>query len=322
MTLPYSTGTHRQCLRPGQPETKHREKRRVVEKPVGSPLSTVRNHIEVISIKYLRDHNHMHCNISATSLMLYEANFEEPIDEYSRSVIDILRRAGCRRGLLIDFDYTSFIDARISDPLAAPSSAAPSSDAPSSAVPSFTQEDALVDLWSFGPSPAIRSPAQDVVNIDDFGVRTGTAPFMAIHLLMNPTAPHCVGYDLESLFYVLIFVVTQIDDFDKPNDQKFRTVTLPKPLASWFLLQLELETLGEIKTVQFHHYLDKRILSHVKPIFNPLVPALKRIWGALYPASKTVADPPEDCCDEFINALECAILNMPETMAQGAGTMG
>ncbi|KAG6901325.1 hypothetical protein C0995_013583 [Termitomyces sp. Mi166 len=272
MTLEYSTGTHRQRLQPDQLKTKHREKRRVVEKPVGSSLSTIRSYLELLSafldyvkgIKYLREHNRMHRDISATNLMLYHADFEEPTDKRSRSVIQILRKAGCRRGLLIDFDYASFINPDILDPLA-------------TSLP--IQEDLVTDSLSFGPLTAAISPAQDLMKIDDFGVRT------------------------------------------KPDDQKFHAMTLIKPLFSWFLPQIDLETLGKIKTAQFHNYFEKRILSHVKPLFSSLVPTLKRIWDALYPMLKTAEDPPEDCCDDFIDALEDVILNMPKSL-EDVETMG
>ncbi|KAG6815012.1 hypothetical protein H0H87_005833, partial [Tephrocybe sp. NHM501043] len=149
----------------------------------------------------------------------------------------------------------------------------------------------------------------------------GTAPFMAIHLLMNPTALHCIGYDLESLYHVLIFVLTQIDDFDKPDNQKFCTANLPTLISKWFSRHFDLETLGEIKSSQFHLYFE-RILCHVKPIFHPLVPILRRIWNALYPMSKTARDPPEDCCDVFIYAIEDAILDAAMAMGQDSGQAG
>ncbi|KAG6809076.1 hypothetical protein H0H87_001304, partial [Tephrocybe sp. NHM501043] len=61
-----------------------------------------------------------------------------------------------------------------------------------------------------------------------------------------------------------------------------------------------------------HVYFD-RILDTVKPIFYPLVPILSQIWKALYPVSKPARDPPMDCCDDFIHAIEDAILNYVAT---------
>ncbi|KAG6842699.1 hypothetical protein H0H87_010964 [Tephrocybe sp. NHM501043] len=140
----------------------------------------------------------------------------------------------------------------------------------------------------------------------------GMAPFMAMHLLMHPAAQHCIGYDLESLYHVLIFVLTQIEDFSKTDDQKFCMANLPKPICKWFSRHLDLETLSKIKTTQFHIYFD-RILDAVKLIFYPLVPILSQIWKALYPVSKPARDPPMDCCNDFIHAIKDAILNYVTT---------
>ena len=43
--------------------------------------------------------------------------------------------------------------------------------------------------------------------------RTGTEPFMAIDLLEDPSSPpqHLYRHDLESLFYVMVFITTRYD---------------------------------------------------------------------------------------------------------------
>ncbi|KAG6814822.1 hypothetical protein H0H87_007184, partial [Tephrocybe sp. NHM501043] len=87
---------------------------------------------------------------------------------------------------------------------------------------------------------------------------------------------------------------------------------LPKPICKWLSRHLDLETLGEIKTTQFHIYFN-RTLDAVKPIFYPLVPILSQIWKTLYPGSKPARDPLMDCCDDFIHAIEDAILNYVAT---------
>ncbi|KAG6826287.1 hypothetical protein H0H92_000436 [Tricholoma furcatifolium] len=143
----------------------------------------------------------------------------------------------------------------------------------------------------------------------------GTAPFMSGHLLMNPSARHCVGYDLESLYYVLVYVVTQLDHFDQ---SKFHKSKLPEPVAMWFLRGQTLMQLGYVKTSQFHLFLDDT-LKHIKPQFSPLKPMLKRMWNALYPAPKSASGPPKDCCDIFIDAIEDEIF-AAEGMAPNSTT--
>ncbi|KAG6852216.1 hypothetical protein H0H87_010570 [Tephrocybe sp. NHM501043] len=180
----------------------------------------------------------MHWDISATNLMIYLAKFDQPIDERSLKVAEILKDAKCRRGLIINYDYTSFIDPHKAD---LPSTSSSSMEA-----------DLATNLLPPGPSTAAVSPNYADLAIDDFGVRMEMAPFMAMHLLMHPAAQHCIGYDLESLYHILIFVLTQIKDFSKTDNQKFHMANLPKPICKWFSRHLDLDTLGEIKTTQFH----------------------------------------------------------------------
>ncbi|KAG6840684.1 hypothetical protein C0991_005043 [Blastosporella zonata] len=135
------------------------------------------------------------------------------------------------------------------------------------------------------------------------------APFMAIPLLRTPTSPHCVGYDLESLFYVLIFFVVQVQAFNVLEGGKF-SGRLPDHIADWFSTP-NLRRLAAIKASQFHIYLDIDIFGHVTRLFTPLVPYLQRMWTALYPdgcRQGSYEFLPQDCCEEFIEILEEAIL--------------
>jgi hypothetical protein len=61
--------------------------------------------------------------------------------------------------------------------------------------------------------------------------RTGTKPFMAIDLLGKPTDLHRYRHDLESLFYVIVYVTSRYDGGQEIDDP---------PLQNW-------EELGEIQ---------------------------------------------------------------------------
>ncbi|KAG6859332.1 hypothetical protein C0991_000932, partial [Blastosporella zonata] len=80
--------------------------------------------------------------------------------------------------------------------------------------------------------------------------------------------------------------------------------TLPTFIAKWFSHSMELETLGEIKTAQFHGYL-KKTLKQVTALFSSIV----------YPDHDPNM-PPQDCCEEFIAILEGAII------AEGSSAFG
>ncbi|KAG6819039.1 hypothetical protein H0H93_016046 [Arthromyces matolae] len=234
---------------------------RIVETPVCNPISTVNTYLEFLAvfldyakgIKFLRDNNRMHGDISASNLMVYDGDFadEKLAEGNAVKVLAILSKYKIRkRGILIDFDYASLIE-----------------------------------------NPGITSAA-------GFGGQTGTAPFMAIHLLMNPQANHCVGHDLESLFYVLIYFVSGC----KPGDNH------PRPISRWFLPSITLMGLGEVKAAQFYLYFEQQILSHVQSTFSHLVPYLREMWQALHPTFNDEG-PPQDCCEELICILENAIIS-------------
>ncbi|KAG6851150.1 hypothetical protein C0991_009577, partial [Blastosporella zonata] len=136
----YSTGTHRHALGIKQEENvqpKHQVKHRVVEKPFCSSIATVKSVLELLGafldyvkgVKYLRDNNCMHQDISASNVMLYTGGFTEADRSSTEAdsdsmeadgrptVIQILKDAGCSRGILIDLDYVTFIDPALPDPL-------------------------------------------------------------------------------------------------------------------------------------------------------------------------------------------------------------
>jgi Fungal protein kinase len=60
--------------------------------------------------------------------------------------------------------------------------------------------------------------------------RTGTKPFMAIDLLGNPTDVHRYRHDLESMFYVIVYVISRYHNGEEIDDP---------PLQGW-------EELGEV----------------------------------------------------------------------------
>lgn len=92
---------------------------------------------------------------------------------------------------------------------------------------------------------------------------TGTAPFMALELLLNNNICHTWRHDLESFFYVLIWLCT-----DNPN----------KELDSWIRALLE-RPYAKAKLVDIQlHFEDilKKFYTRFKPLKN-LVGTLRDI---------------------------------------------
>ena len=67
-------------------------------------------------------------------------------------------------------------------------------------------------------------------NVPSSKTRTGTKPFMAIDLLGNPTDVHRYRHDLESMFYVIVYVTSRYHEGQELDDP---------PLQCW-------EALGEV----------------------------------------------------------------------------
>ncbi|KAG6854188.1 hypothetical protein H0H87_008029, partial [Tephrocybe sp. NHM501043] len=144
----------------------------------------------------------------------------------------------------------------------------------------------------------------------------GMAPFMVMHLLIYSAAQHCVGYNLKFLYHVLIIVLTQIEDFSKTDDQKFHMANLPKPICKWFLRHFNLETLSKIKSTQFCIYFDRIDLGCCQADISPLGAYAQMDLEGTLSVSKPTRDPLMDCCNDFIHAIEDAILNY---IAMGIG---
>ncbi|KAG6854146.1 hypothetical protein C0991_010057 [Blastosporella zonata] len=164
-------------------------------------------------------------------------------------------------------------------------------------------ETPIADPLLMNPAPG-QPNSQNGSKHPDVGVRAGTAPFMAIPLLLDPTARHCVAFDLESLVYVFIYFVVQVKGLT--TEGAVRRGALPTFIAKWFSRSMALETLGEIKTAEFHAYLEKTLKQVTTP-FSSLVPTIRSLWTALYP-DHDPNTPPRDCCEEFIAILERAII--------------
>lgn len=122
----------------------------------------------------------------------------------------------------------------------------------------------------------------------------GTAPFIAIELLMY-AAPHHVVHDLESLFFVLIFICSHLDG---PCNTIRHPILYgvegreshPSPIRRWFAMN-NLGDLGHLKSSMMFRHFEGGILSNISPYFTPLVPHLRRLWETLHPQRGAVMVP-------------------------------
>lgn len=96
---------------------------------------------------------------------------------------------------------------------------------------------------------------------------------------------HRAAYDLEYLFYVLLFVCTHFDGPDKRICTKGvydKETTLP--MAKCFSKEGSFhQLLGHVKQNDVVSHFDTQILDHITDYFKPLEDYLMRLQLALFP---------------------------------------
>lgn len=143
---------------------------------------------------------------------------------------------------------------------------------------------------------------------------------MAIPLLLWGST-HTVGFDLESLFYVLLYLCTQYQDINPVEiykDGLFKKAKRYAPIAAWFFGDGSFQDLGCLKAGQLHFGLEHLVLDYISPRFQVLRTVIKDLWRALYPAfphdliqgDEKTRFLPADACDSFIEIFERAIVSL------------
>ncbi|KAG6840910.1 hypothetical protein C0991_003252 [Blastosporella zonata] len=314
------------------------------------------------TIKFLAQCQCVHRDISFGNILVKtspitwsEAMYMSSAPTRGAMVADIRMAKKCHPGLLIDFDYAGFLRKQGREkgpPLAeildvvhdsqfrnvslpilnpAPDTAADfehSADSNSPAYHSSSNPPASQESLSSeaGAEGAEAQPSKDPLLGSEQGIRTGTAPFMAIPVLIH-ALEHQPGFDLESLVYVMIYFCTHYSQlgptlirqhglFDK--DDRYA------PIASWFLGVGNFQDLGNMKIGQMHFSLEHQVLSYLSPFFHLIRPIIRKLWVILYPSftSPNNADDPSSFIkqmekemvpannyDKFIIALENAIIS-------------
>ncbi|KAG6824078.1 hypothetical protein H0H92_008056, partial [Tricholoma furcatifolium] len=286
---------------------------------------------------------------------------DEGSDDRGKKVAAIREDRKCRSGFVIDVEYAGLITDNeatptqaidVTNPLTTPaSSAGPSRHAGSnvSPPPSYSAYPERQSLWMAGldaqapgsssladphamdvstssrpDAPTASGLVEGLGNVAEEGIRTGTAPFMALPLLLH-ASPHRVAYDLESLFYVLVYVCTNYEKLDPPVVRERGLLSASSryaPISAWFQA-LPFRDLGCLKFTQLHFNMEGFVLEYVSKYFHPLRDALRKLWIALYPSivSSNRGDippglicvmekkiEPNEACDKFITIFQDTIL--------------
>lgn len=129
--------------------------------------------------------------------------------------------------------------------------------------------------------------------------------------------PHRVVHDLESLFFVLLFICTHLDgphiSIGHPPLYGPDSKDHASPMKHWLSLN-NFSILGHMKHSQMSScHFETVILPHISPYFKPLKPHLLAFWHALYPRGpSTLPAGMSDShslatCQSIINVLKLAL---------------
>jgi hypothetical protein len=145
----------------------------------------------------------------------------------------------------------------------------------------------------------------------------GTAPFIAIELLIY-AAEHRVVHDLESLFYVLLFICTHLQGTngqlaDPPLYGNTKEHGNLSALASWLKMD-DLPTLGHLKFSHMVGHFESHVLPYISPYFHPLTNHLAAFWKALIPVGMSSQGSREavrsaSTCQDIIQVIQTALLD-------------
>jgi Fungal protein kinase len=109
---------------------------------------------------------------------------------------------------------------------------------------------------------------------------------MAVELLMK-NATHRPSHDLESLFYVLVYICTNLGGPQTPRliDELLEFKSLP--LAAWFVPETSFEGLATSK-LGVAHVFEKRIVDRFSPYFSDIKPCVMDLFHAMYPSGPQI----------------------------------
>jgi len=106
---------------------------------------------------------------------------------------------------------------------------------------------------------------------------------MAVEILLEKNnVTHRPSHDLESLFYVLIYICTNLGgpNTPRPLDELLEFTSLP--IAAWFVPETSFEGLATTKLGVAHAF-EKRIVNRFSPYFTDIKPCVMELFHAMYP---------------------------------------
>ena len=111
---------------------------------------------------------------------------------------------------------------------------------------------------------------------------------MAVELLLKGNkVTHCHSHDLESLFYVLIFICTNLTGPNTPCSLDELLNFLSLPMAAWFIPDTSFNGLATSKLGIVHAF-ESHVIDHFSPYFTNIRQCVMELFQALYPDSPQI----------------------------------
>lgn len=142
---------------------------------------------------------------------------------------------------------------------------------------------------------------------------------MAIALLLNNEngGDHHAKYDLESLFYVLLFCATMLKGpngtWRSENDfTSYQSI----PLREWFDLRSFEHSYKKMGRAKASHmmFFEDTVIQKMDPFFSPLFPGIRQLKKAIFPPTAESTDYSNSPIDhqQMINLFNDILANLPE----------
>jgi serine/threonine protein kinase len=113
-------------------------------------------------------------------------------------------------------------------------------------------------------------------------VLQGTAPFMAIELLVKKSMiRHATYHDLESLFFVLIYICTNLSGPGNIRTREELQVHSSIPLSVWYKASSSLREVGILKSGALCD-IETNILKSFAPYFEDFKPYITKLFKTIY----------------------------------------
>jgi hypothetical protein len=134
---------------------------------------------------------------------------------------------------------------------------------------------------------------------------------MAVELLMEGNDVTLrPSHDLESLFYVLIYLCTNLAGPNTPRPLEELLIFTSLPIAAWFISETSFEALGTGK-LGLAHAFQKRVVDRFSPYFTDIKPCVTELFHAMYPSGPQIKSSLTH--DKMIKIFTTTLEKLPST---------